>query len=111
MTTGTTAVTFLTRSAVGLFGFLTRPNAVSAHSHFQFGFVGTLTSEPYQVTEFAPNVLALATVAPVGYVPTLPPVQPVKLVAVVPVHVTAPDALDEPTEPDEPSEMVLEPEL
>ena len=81
MTTGTTAVALLTTSpAAGPVGFLTRPNAVSCHCHFQFGLVGTLTSVPDQVTELAPDAVALATVVPVAYVPAAPPVQPVKVV-------------------------------
>ncbi len=101
--TGTTAVAFLTTSpAAGPVGFLTRPNAVSCHCHFQFGLVGTLTSVPDQATELAPDAVALATVVPVAYVPAAPPVQPVKLVTVIPVQVTAPE---------EPIEMVFGPEL
>ena len=102
MTTGTTAVALLTTSAAGPVGFLTRPNAVSSHCHFQLGLVGTLTSVPDQVTELAPDAVALATVVPVAYVPAAPPVQPVKVVDVIPVQVTAPE---------EPTEIVFEPGL
>ena len=102
ITTGTTAVAFLRTSAAGPVGFLTRPNAVSSHCHFQLGLVGTLTSVPDQVTELVPDAVALATVAPVAYVPAVPPVQPVKVVAVMSVQVTAPE---------EPTEIVFGPEL
>src|SRR6266480_7885991 len=91
MTTGTTAVAFLTTSAAGPVGFLTWPNAVRSHSHFHFGFVGTLTSEPDHVTELIPNAVALATGVPVAYVPAAPPVQPVNVVDVIPVQLTGPD--------------------
>src|SRR5262245_8823076 len=102
MITGTTAVAVLTTSDAGPVGFLTRPLAVSCHSHFQFGLVGTLTSVPDQVVDPLPESVALATVVPVAYVPAAPPVQPVKLVSVIPVQVTAPEG---------PTEIVFEPEL
>src|SRR3954469_16507955 len=94
---------FLTTSdALGPVGFLTRPNAVSCHCHFQLGLAGTLTSVPDQATELAPEAVPRETVAPVAYVPALPPVQPVNVAAVMPVQVTAPD---------EPNEIVFRPGL
>jgi hypothetical protein len=62
-----TAVTVPTTSAApGPVGFFTRPDAVMRHSHFHAGLVGTLTSDPDQVTESAPTAAALATVVPDG---------------------------------------------
>jgi hypothetical protein len=102
ITTGTTAVALLTTSAaVGPVGFLTLPDAVSCHSHFHFGLVGTGTSVPDQVTEPLVYDVYLTTVVPVAYVPAAPPVQPVNVVGVMPVQVTGPD---------EPTEIVFEPE-
>jgi hypothetical protein len=57
---------------------------------------------PDQVAEPPAVAVALATGAPVAYVPAVPPVQPVKLVAVSPVQLTAPEA---------PTEIVFGPEL